>query len=148
MHKRFLMAGLMLAGVLLSFVAAHAIIGKSDFRIHADRIAEIRQGGWEKEGVHMIYAPVKISADDYFLMGCDNSSAQRDHPELSPEEREESFWFAGGDDLTSSKINSGNYEATKNSDGSWHVDSFYTTLPKPEYQASPEEVAWHYVRVR
>jgi len=28
------------------------------------------------------------------------------------------------------------------------VDAFLTQVPKKQYQATPEEVAWHYVRLK
>lgn len=132
------------AGV--SGLFAHVHDGRSTFRIKADRIAEIRGSGARDDGIHTIMQAVKISRDDYFLMGCDNSSARRNYPHLSYEERTEGRWFAGAADLTDKEAG-GNSHGTYRRDGTIEIESFYTTLPKRQYQASPEEVAWHYVRL-
>jgi hypothetical protein len=60
--------------------------------------------------------------------------------------REDARWFTGGDGLHE-VYNGGNSHQTKRN-GVWEIDSFYATLPRPEYQSIPEEVAWHYMRVK
>lgn len=109
---------------------------RSVFREHADRIAAIRLGG----------RSIRISMDDYLLMGCDNSSARRNFPDVPREQREEGRWFTGGDDLPDNI--SPNAEGSVRKDGTLVVDRFYTSLPRKAYQASAAEVAWHYVRLK
>lgn len=151
-------------GFLLAFIVVMAVEGTRPFAevygaslvntthrpvntIHriAERVRVIRSAGAGSDGIHMLRIPVKIGEDDYLLMGCDNSSAKRNHPDVPRANREEGRWFAGASDL---KPRFGNMHGTIGRDGVERVDSFYTTLPRPEYQADPLEVAWHYIRVK
>lgn len=109
------------------------------------RIQKIRQSGSCNDGIHTM-RQTPISQDDYFLMECDCSSAKRNYPDISHEERTEGRWFTGGNDLDGSRF--WNSHSTKRDDGTWHVDSFYRDLPKIEYQSTPQEVVWHYMRVK
>lgn len=142
-----IIAGL-LCGVGLGLLSPSTTGGsvKSTLKQHAARIAEIRRGGSPEDGAHLLSDPLKISEDDYLLMGCDNSSAARNFPDVPQAEREEERWYAGGDDLKGDRFF--NVHLTQRAGGSWGVDAFYTTRPRSQYQASPEEVAWHYIRVK
>lgn len=118
---------------------------RSDFRKAADRIEEIRKVGTPNDGLHTLFQAVKICQEDYFLMGCDNSCAARNHPNVPRDQLVEFLWFTGDDDLDSS--NFGNCHSTKKGNR-WIVESFMTDRPLKEYQSTPEEVAWHYLRVK
>jgi hypothetical protein len=116
------------------------------FKQIVNRINEIRNAGSNANSFDLLTSPVKISANDYLLMGCDNSSARRNYPHLSRSEREQGVWYAGADDLP--EIAAGhNLSGQVRDDGTIKIDSFYTNMPRPEFQAAPEEVAWHYTRI-
>lgn len=112
-----------------------------------ERIKLLRIAGSHQNGNGILMGEIKVSADDYLLMGSDNSCARRNFPDISREELYDFFWFAGDRDLSEDAAGY-NAHFTKSEDGKWHVDSFYTNLPKPQYQSSPEEVAWHYIRLK
>lgn len=133
-------------GIISWIRGGRSLRGTSDFRRAADRIAEIYGSGVREDGIHTLQQTVKITEHDYLLMGCANSCARCNFPDLDRSDREEGRWFAGGDDLESNN-RFGNYHATKRGDR-WIVDSFYTSLPRPQFRATPEEVAWHYLRVK
>ena len=116
-------------------------------KTRADRIAEIRGGGSSTDGAWMLLDPLKISEDDYFLMGCDCSCTRRNFPNVPGHERMEGRWFAGADDLPQ-RCAGHNFHGSTPKDGRMRIDSFYTTLPRAAYRASPQEVEWHYNRVR
>lgn len=132
--------------IALNSLPALAAMTKSDFRQHADRLVQIRGSGSASDGLHTIMQSVKINDDDYLLMGCDNSSAARNFPNVDSDTREEGRWFSGATNLTDKHF--GNSHGNIRKDGTVEIESFYTSLPRKEYQASPEEVAWHYVRVK
>lgn len=120
-------------------------VTQSEFRQKADRIAEIYGAGSAQDGIHTLFG-LKISEDDYMLMGCANSCGKRNFPDVSNDDRSEGRWFTGGHDLDGSRFY--NCHLTQRSNGTWAVDSFYSSVPRPEYRPSPEEVAWHYCRVK
>lgn len=136
---------LLMTVAALAMAACGTSAAKTEFRQHAERITEIRAGGSSEDGINLLTSSLKISEDDYLLMGCDNSCATRNFPDVAREEREEGRWFAGGDDLKDRFYNA---HLTERTDGTWAVEAFYTTLPREPYRASAEEVAWHYVRVK
>lgn len=131
---------------MFEFLKKHFSV-RTEFSEKSSRIEEIRNSGGGEISVTMgLHSSTsKISQDDYFLMGCDNSCSKRNFPDVSEYEREEGRWFSGANDLDGS--NFGNSHGTKVGDR-WIVDSFYSSLPKKKYQSSPQEVAWHYLRVR
>ncbi len=131
----------------LGFVACHGQHGSNrttKFRQLADRVVAIRQNGQGGDSFSILKAPVRITEDDYFLMGCDNSSTIREHPDRRREELTTQRWYRGAPDL---KRHSWNSHETQRPDGSWEVDSFLTEVPNPQFYVAPEEVAWHYLRV-
>jgi hypothetical protein len=138
-----------LYGILIALVAVLFMIGltalvqgdspgaskASVFRQKANRIVQLRAHN------------TPVSKDDYLLMGCDNSCARRNHPQVPEDELREFIWMAGGEDLSEREAGY-NAEATQDAKtGKWHIDRFLNDCTKSKYQASPEEVAWHYLRV-
>lgn len=135
-----------LFGAVACLSSSHIALGQSDFQRLVLRVQEIRQTGSPTNGIHLLSARVQINEDDYFLMGCDISSARRNHPEVKNyESLAGGKWFAGSPDLNSQHAPNGSFTEVG---GKWRVDAFYTSLTRPEYQASPQEVAWHYLRVK
>ena len=113
----------------------------------AERIKLLRNAGLSSNSSAILTSDIKVSENDYLLMGSDNSCARRNFPDIPQEELYDFFWFAGDSDL-SEEAAGYNATFTQSKDGKWLVDSFRTNLPKPQYQASPEEVAWHYMRLK
>lgn len=118
---------------------------KDDLHRLAERVKELRSTGTKTDGPLAAVQTVKINDNDYMLMGADNSCANRNFPDVSRAEREEGLWFAGSEDLTADFANAHLTKDEKT--GKLVVDCFYATRPRKEYQASPEEVAWHLLRV-
>jgi hypothetical protein len=110
----------------------------------ARRVLELRGSGSGADGLHVLRQPVRVSQDDYLIMGCDNSCAQRNHPDVPRKEIVEWVWMNGSPDLKDGHF--GNSHGLIRKDGTVEIESFLTDRPKPEYQASPEEVEWHYYR--
>lgn len=117
---------------------------RSEFRRVADRVVELRDGAPSGRGIVAALHPnkYKVNPDDYLIMGCDNSSAARNHPDVPRAQLTDHHWFAARD-FPMDAVSFGNAEGTGD-----HYDSFYSDLVRPEYRASPEEVAWHYLRVK
>lgn len=141
--------GLGIAGIIaVGWLLTPKIYGMSEFRQKAERIAALRGGGGgTQDSILLLSLPVKISEDDYLLMGCDNATAERNFPNVPERERMESQWFAGAPDLSKSSVGS-NYHASRRRDGTWEFEAFIAGLPRKQFQVSPEEVAWHYLRVK
>lgn len=126
-------------------------VGAEEFRRSslqrlAARVRAIRGAGSSTDGLHTLSLPVKITEADYWLMGSDNSSAARNFPDISRKEREEQRWFAAARGWNPPSWNS--HGISEDGGKTYHVETFLTSLPRSQYQATPEEVAWHAIRVK
>ncbi len=127
--------------VVLSLIAC----GKekeSNFSYLTHRIVELRNGGSDGDGINVLQSPIKVSEDDYFLMGCDNSCAIRNNPTVPREEISENRWMSAAPDLPR-KCAGYNYHS-----GPDGIETFLNDCTVKKYQSFPEEVAWHYIRVK
>jgi len=141
-------------GGVFAFSASvrHAIFGYS-FSDDVKRIQEIRQnvdptGAVDARSLTLAASlgGIAISEHDYLLMGCDVSSTKRNYPGISHQQLLQPVSFAGDGTLKVDDLKDFNYTSTQRG-GVWYVDTVDTGIPKLQYQASPQEVAWHCMRV-
>lgn len=116
-------------------------IDVAEYNRRRNRIGQIFGGPSSDDSRAAFLGGIAISEADYALIGAANSCAERNNPGIRGEALVEGHWFAGGDDLDISHAG-WNCHTTGN-----RVDSFFTGIPRPQYRPTPEEVAWHSLRV-
>ncbi len=110
------------------------------------RLVEIRSGGTEVDSPFATASPLKITDEDMMLVGSDQGTAQRNHPAVDLFELYEGRWFAAAKRLDP-RYAGHNYHGERRKDGTLKIETLYVSLPKSKYQAAPEEVVWHMMRV-
>ena len=113
-----------------------------------DRVRRYRAAGSLADGPHLLFDAVKIDATDYALMGADNSCARIKSDEAPPEHHSENRWFAIARSWTDAPYFYNHHGASEDGGKTFYIESALLSVPRAEYQASPEEVVWHYLRVR
>ncbi len=111
-----------------------------------ERIVSYRGGRSENDGIHMLFKETGVDDLAWDLMGADNSTAQVNSG-LSFEDCTEGRWFKITDGSALAKRHFGNSHGSLSSEGEDITESAYMSIPKPQYQADPREVAWHHLRV-
>jgi hypothetical protein len=114
------------------------------------RILRYRTAGSGQDGIHTLSSP-KIDDLDYALMGADNSCARENFPDVS-EGAHDGFrqlqWFAIKKGTELSKRSFGNSHGSSDDGGkTYFTETALLDIPKEQYQAAPEEVVWHHLRV-
>jgi limonene-1,2-epoxide hydrolase len=117
-----------------------------EFDAAVKRVTEIRNAASVIDSPRLLMSKVLITNQDYQLIGSDMSSSIRNHPDIPEEDIGQACWFGAAKDFDLQNPVYNYHGTTVN--GKEIVEAFMAALPKPEYRASPQEVAWHYVRVR
>lgn len=114
-----------------------------------DRIVRYRGAGSSVDGIHTLRGQ-QIDDLDYQLMGADNSCAAANFPHISRDAGgiRQLRWFAINRRSEISKRSFGNSHGSSDDGGkTYYTETALLDIPKPEYQAPPEEVVWHHNRV-
>ena len=120
--------------------------GKVDL---VSRVLRYRGGGCSSGGIQVL-AALEVDDLDYQLMGADNSCASINNPGvlLGTGGIRQLRWFAIKPGSKLSGRSFGNSQSSSYDKGkTWVTESAMLEIPKPEYQASPDEVVWHHQRV-
>jgi hypothetical protein len=111
------------------------------------RVNRYRQAGSNVDGPHTLRG-YQVDDLDYALMGADNSCARINHPDVDRWTREAGVWFAIDKRSDLARKSFGNSHGTSHDGGKTYItETALMGIPRPEYQASPEEVVWHHRRV-
>lgn len=108
------------------------------------RINRYRGAGHAQDGLHTLQG-YQVDDLDYALMGADCSCARIANGGKDATTGE---WFAIQKGTKLSRMSIGNSHGRSDDGGkTYYNENGYLSIPRPEFQVSPEEVVWHHVRV-
>lgn len=109
------------------------------------RVVAYRSTGSASDGLHVLREH-EIDALDYALMGADNSCARIKSGLDDPYKHSEGRWYRVSERWTDPPNFSNAHGISSDGGKTYRTESALMSVPRQEFQVSPEEVVWHYRR--